>query len=385
VLLTPTGAIPPWASRCHGSVALRQDCRPDPHEFAMFVQALARRYSGSYRDENQGGGILPRVRRWSIWNEPNQGGWLKPQYTRHHGHVVPASPYIYRELVNAGARGLRASGHARDQIMLGETAPIGRRRGRLLTRAMSPGVFYRELFCLDSRGRALRGQAARLRAGCTRFRRPRVTGVTHHPYSVGAYRSPRSAAASDWFTLSTVGRLEKILDQAAHRHRLRRHVGIWYTELGYQTRPPDRYGVSIRRQAAYINESNWIAYRSRRVHSIAQYELFDEPEVAVFNTGLRFASGQAKPSLAAFRMPIWVERSRRRLTVFGQVRPGSRGQTVRIQYRRRHGHYHTLAHVALQSSRGYFVRHLRARAGYWRLAWTPPGSSRELHSRTAGS
>jgi hypothetical protein len=385
VLLTPTGAIPPWASGCHGSLGLRQDCRPSPHEFGMFVQALARRYSGSYRDENEGGGILPRVRRWSIWNEPNQGGWLKPQYTRSHGRVVPASPYIYRELVNAGVRALRTSGHAHDEIMLGETAPIGRTRGRLLTRAMSPGVFYRELFCLDAHGSPLRGHAARLRPGCTHFRRPQVTGVSHHPYTVGAYRSPRSAAASDWVTVSTVDRLLKILDQAAHHHRLRRHTGIWYTELGYQTRPPDRFGVSTHRQAAYINESNWIAYRSRRVHSIAQYELFDEPEVGVFNTGLRFADGRPKPSLEAFRMPIWVDPSSRRVTVFGQVRPGSRGQAVRIQFRRRGGHYHTRARVVLRSSRGYFVRHFRARDGYWRLTWTPPGSSGPLRSRTARS
>lgn len=181
-----------------------------------------------------------------------------------------------------------------------------------------------------------------------------------------------------------VGGLVQDPREAVHR-RERDPVRGGYTELGYQTRPPDRFGVSPARQAAYINESNWIAYRSRRVHSIAQYELVDEPDAAVFNTGLRFTDGRAKPALAAFRMPIWVDRARRGVTVFGQVRPGLRGETVRIQFRRRHGHYRTLARVLLRNNRGYLVRHFRARAGYWRLVWAPPGSSDELHSRTARS
>ncbi len=385
VLLTPTGAIPPWASRCHGALTLRQDCRPSPHEFAMFVEALARRYSGSYRDENQGGGVLPRVSRWSIWNEPNQGGWLKPQYTRRRGRVVPASPHIYRALLDSAVHALRVSGHAHDQILLGETAPIGRSRGRLLTRAMSPGVFYRELFCLDSRGRPLRGHAAGLRPGCMHYRRPLVTGVAHHPYTVGAYRSPRSAVASDWVTVSTVDRLVRILDQAAHRRRLRRHASIWYTEMGYQTRPPDPYGVSPSRQAEYINESNWLAYRSPRVRSVAQYQLFDEPAVAVFNTGLRFANGRAKPALDAFRLPLWVQGGRRRITLFGEVRPAAPGQSVAIEFRSRHGRYRTMVRVSIHSGRGYFVRHFRTRRGYWRLAWTEPGTTTEFHSRSARS
>src|SRR3954447_5208655 len=66
VLLTPTGPGPGWASECSGDYAARRICKPSPQEFGAFVTAIARRY--------------PSVRRWSIWNEPNQGGWLTPQY-----------------------------------------------------------------------------------------------------------------------------------------------------------------------------------------------------------------------------------------------------------------------------------------------------------------
>src|SRR3954451_6057171 len=59
VLLTPTGPGPGWASDCRGSYEARRICKPKPGEFGAFVTALGRRY--------------PTVRRWSIWNEPNQG------------------------------------------------------------------------------------------------------------------------------------------------------------------------------------------------------------------------------------------------------------------------------------------------------------------------
>ena len=75
LILSPSTPIPVWASRCKHRTAT---CKPDPKAYRAFVTALGRRYSGSYADENQGGGVLPRVTRWSLLNEPNQPGWLTP-------------------------------------------------------------------------------------------------------------------------------------------------------------------------------------------------------------------------------------------------------------------------------------------------------------------
>src|SRR6185436_14978747 len=66
VLLTPTGPIPAWASRCKGSLAIKRVCKPNPQLFGQFVRALGKRY--------------PTVKLWSIWNEPNLRSWLRPQY-----------------------------------------------------------------------------------------------------------------------------------------------------------------------------------------------------------------------------------------------------------------------------------------------------------------
>src|SRR5688572_26070878 len=61
LILTPTTPGPAWASQCLGSAARRQACDPDPAQFEDFLRALGIRYSGTYRDENDGGETLPRV------------------------------------------------------------------------------------------------------------------------------------------------------------------------------------------------------------------------------------------------------------------------------------------------------------------------------------
>ena len=111
VLLTPTGPIPAWASRCGGSVAARRVCKPDPQAFGAFVRALGTRY--------------PTVKLWSIWNEPNLRSWLSPQYEVVGSQAVQRSAYLYRSLAASAIAGLRATGHRADQIWLGETAPLG--------------------------------------------------------------------------------------------------------------------------------------------------------------------------------------------------------------------------------------------------------------------
>ena len=49
---------------------------------------------------------------WAIGNEPNQGGWLTPQWS--HGKL--ASPRLYRSLYFAARRALDQTGHGRDAI-----------------------------------------------------------------------------------------------------------------------------------------------------------------------------------------------------------------------------------------------------------------------------
>jgi hypothetical protein len=84
---------------------------PSPADFGDFVRAVARRY--------------PQVNYWTIQNEPNQPGWLDPQWVRSGKRWIEAAPSIYRGLVDAAWGALQDTGHGGDTILIGETAPKG--------------------------------------------------------------------------------------------------------------------------------------------------------------------------------------------------------------------------------------------------------------------
>ena len=126
-----------------------------------------------------------------------------------------------RAIPLAGPRGHRrpqGDRPRRDEMLLGETSPIGRTTGALATRSVAPKPFLRTLLCLGARS----GEAAALR-GCVRPRRLRVTGFAHHPYSRGGSRPPsRKGNPATEITLASAGRLERLLDAAAEEGRLPR-------------------------------------------------------------------------------------------------------------------------------------------------------------------
>jgi hypothetical protein len=389
LILSPSSPMPAWASQCGGSLKLRKTCRPNPTQFKRFVEALGTRYSGQYADENQNGAVLPRVSRWSVWNEPNQGGWLQPQYAKVGGRLRPQSPVLYRELVRAAIKGLRASGHSRDDILLGETAPLGRVTGPASTRPIPPGDFLRGVLCIDARGRSLKGDAAAAMGCSGSFARLAVTGISHHPYTRGGSMPPTTKGLPNEITISSIGRLKSLISQAASRGRIRRGLPIFYTEYGFQTDPPDStFGVSLERQAAYINQSDWIVFADRQVRSVAQYEIRDEPALSAFQTGLRFVDGRAKPSFAAYRLPIWVTRGGGgTVKVWGQVRPADDGalESVAVQASADGEAYETVATADTTNVKGFILATVPAGSNrFWRLSWTPKDGGPTILSRAAG-
>jgi hypothetical protein len=384
VLLTPSGAAPAWGSDCSGSVALRRICRPDVREFQRFVTALGRRYSGSYREAN--GETLPAVRSWSVWNEPNHGAWLRPQYSRRGGSMQPESPYRYRRLLTASLRALRATGHRGDRLLMGETAPIGKTSGAWSKRTMAPLDFYRAVLCVDARGRRLRGRAARLVRCPSKPFRLDVTGVSHHPYGSGGADDPRRRGGDGDLTVASLARLVRLLDGAARAGRVKKRLPLFVTEYGIQTDPPDtRSGASLGRQSEWLNTANYMLYAQPRVHSVAQFELRDERDPDSFNTGLRFADGRAKPALSAYRLPLAVVTLRKVTRVWGQVRPPAPGARpeVEVQYRTsKRSDFKRLRTVTVTNPNGYFAFTTRKRARLWRLVWTDDGG-RVYRGRTA--
>jgi hypothetical protein len=377
VILTPTAPIPAWASDCRGSVTLRHACTPDPGQLGAFVRALGIRYSGAAG--------LPRVSRWAIWNEPNVGRWLTPQWVYRDGRLVPVSPARYRRMAYAAIAALRATGHGRDLILLGETGPIGHTTGPLMRRPVATAEFWRDLLCIDAAGRPLGGRAAR-EQDCRRPRRLDATAIAHHPYIQGGSHPPLTPARPDEITISSPGRLKAILAAGARRGTLRAGLPIYYTEYGFQTNPPDTLlGVSLGRQAAYLDESEWIAYRDPAVRGLAQYLLRDDADLAGFQSGLEFVDGRVKPSLAAYRFVLYVVREGVSVTVFGRVRPARvRGPgVVRVQVRLPHRRFVDLL-TAHPNAAGFFVLRHWSRHGSWRAIWSPGDGGAPLRSRVTG-
>ena len=366
LIFTPTSSIPDWASRCSTSNARKgkkYTCDPDPKAYQDFVTALGKHFTGDLA-----------VNRWSFFNEPNFKGWLRPQFTKVRGTIVANGAIMYRNLLRAGIAGLQASGHGSDTFYAGETAPIGETRGNANTNNMAPGLFIRRAFCLDDKLRPLRGADARTYQ-CTSFKRLPVRGFSHHPYTKGGSLSPTSSVTNpDEITLNYIGRLERILTAAGRYRRIPSNTPIYNTEYGFQTNPPDElFGLSLTRQAEYINEADYMSWRDRRIRSVAQYNLIDDADTAGFNTGLVFnpntRDGVAKPAYDAYRTPIFVINKGSKVSVWGQARPAGANQKVEIQTGA--GDTFNTVQTVTTGAQGYFfVTGLEKQAGSWRLSWT---------------
>lgn len=391
VLLTPSGPAPRWAEGCSASEREKYNpgtCRPSSGKFAQFVEALARRYSGRYTDES-GEGRLPAVRRWSFWNEPNLNSWLSPQTARVKGRTIQKGAAMYRTLVHAGNAGLRAGGHKRDQVLIGESAPIASGG-----RGTAPVTFYRALFCVDSKGRKLKGSAASA-IGCSKPRRFAVGGIAHHPYTRGAGDPLTTRQSANQITIAYTSRLKAVARQGERSGLVPRGISskVYFTEFGVSSSPPGtRYSVPLDVQAEWINQGDYMAYRDPAVRSVAQFALEDDPsfERDTFQTGICFYNQPnpcyPKPAYDAYRVPIYVIDRGRNVLVYGQARPAAANQR-RLEIQNRpdaNAPWQTVQTVDL-STRGHFLRTLPARPGSWRLAWTPaPGTtyfSREAVAR----
>ena len=383
VLITPTGPAPRWADSCPSSERRRFNpgtCRPSASKFGQFVEAVARRYSGSYADET-GEGVLPAVKRWSFWNEPNLNAWLSPQTAKSGRRTVMKGVSMYRSLVTAGAAGLRAAGHRGDQVLLGETAPIASG-----SRGTPPVSFYRALFCVDARGRKLRGTAAR-DVGCSKPRRLPVSGVAHHPYTRGAGDPLYTKQKSGDITIGYVSRLRNVVRQGERSKLVPNGTSskLYFTEFGVSSNPPGkRMSVPLDVQAEWINQGDYIAYRDRSVRSVAQFGLEDDNSFRrdTFQTGLCFTDPPRpcfpKPAYHAYRVPVYVVDRGKNVLVYGQARPALADQR-RIEIQNRPAGegqaWQTVQTVDL-SATGHFLRTLPKRSGSWRLAWTPrPGQT----------
>jgi hypothetical protein len=426
VLFTLTGPSPLWATGTPegGRTDVEHTWQPSPSEFRDFATAVGTRYSGTYRDSHTEPPPLPifppvvvqgppigRVDHWSIWNEPNHGGWLTPQWQAPAPgkRLIPASPRVYRPLVDAAWSALQATGHGSDTILVGETSPRGLRPG--LTFGMHPLRFIRELYCIGNDGKPYTGAAAGARSCPPSFDAPSfaaahpglfaASGWAHHPYSLTT--APSAADQNrDNVTLSGVSRLADTLDGIFATYGQSAKLPIWLTEYGYQTNPPDpTLGVPWARQADWLDDATFRAYLNPRIVSMAQFLLVDDGPLTqfkpddprywgTFQTGLVTAQGKLKPAYESAKRPIDVlprrARPGGRLRVFGQLRTAAAGShpVAEIQFKGGGAKSWSAVATATANDRGFVATTVKARRpGSWRIVWAGGAASREVAVRVA--
>jgi len=306
VLLTitaepPTG-VPCWASAC----AKDRVTDPNATDYGQFTEAVGREFGSE-------------VKLYSIWNEPNQPQFLMPQNVK--GKIVSAT--IYRSLFLDGYAGLKASGNfAGMTVLMGETSPVGSAVGDI----PAPLAFLRGVLCLNSHYVKSRS-CAKLPAN----------GYAQHPYAekAGPFWQPRGAGTADDVTIGTLGRLVTALNRAADAGAISRHMPIYITEFGVQSKP-DPSAVSVTQQAEYLAISERLAWSNPRVASFDQYLLTDDAPLpsnivqrwSGFQTGLEYLSGQQKPAYNEWRLPLTVTRNGSRVSLWGLVRPAATAAAI---------------------------------------------------------
>lgn len=401
-----TGPGPKWTHPKAPLKAADRAWKPDPTEYGRFFNAVATRYSGTYRDENNGQQLLPRVRAWEIYNEPNFHSWLAPQSARSsvNGRTVPVAPALYRDLLVAGAKALIRTGHVDDNVTIGETAPLG--SAKLGVREpLRPALFIREMFCLDSGLHPYRGAAAKARR-CDRVNKLQNLAPftrlswAHHPYT--KRDAPTTANHErDSITMSNIGALPRLLDRVAKKRKGTIPTGmpVILTEFGYESNPPDPFGgVKLQQQAEYINEGDYLAYRQPRVFANTQFQLDDVPPLGqyprdsrlywrTYQSGLIDLNGKLKPAGNAYILPIALRKGAPgQVAIWGQLRftPHGSNQTVYLQAQQGQDWTSLGDPVTVSNNSGFFTASRPAATGTpIRAVWVAADQSDVHVSRTA--
>ena len=284
VLITLAAPMPYWASEepQHCAEQEKNDpsfwvvsWKPQPKEYAKFVAAVGRHF----KDQKLWG--------YTLWNEPNIGAFLSD-----HGDL---QSWRYRKMVHRREALAKTAGVV-SRVFFGNQAN---------SLMQDPTSFnwgcLRYALCLDPRsGMPIKGDG---HGTCPDSpRQVWTTGVAFHPYSP----DPNVTRTSLQF-------LESLLDGAEQQRRIKGARPIYVTEFGYLTdKAADALGgtapATLAQQAQYDNQTDQDAFDDRRIHSLAQYELFDDGPngKGLWNCGLKLVDGTPKPSYQAYRLSLNV-------------------------------------------------------------------------------
>jgi hypothetical protein len=245
-----------------------------------FAYAAAARYSGTYVGTD--GRVLPAVRLWAAWNEPNNPTFLRPQFVRRSGKWVTASAVAYAKICNAVYTGVHSTLFKGEQVACGVTAPRGNNSPLSARPSVSPIAFL----------------TAAHSAGMKNF-----DAYAHNPYYGVPAETPTTRPPATHSggrpTAVTLANIDVLIAAVGHLYGRR---PLWITEYGYQTNPPDRaFGVSWAKQAQYLTQAFAVARANPRIALMLWFLVRDEPDLGGWQSGLMTTDGRKKPAFSAFQ------------------------------------------------------------------------------------
>ncbi len=301
---------PSWANGGHGPNWLPQ------RGFGDFAYAASQRF--------------PWVHMWTVWNEPNGLTFS-----------VPVSPKLYvQRLLNPGYAQLHQVSSS-NRVAGGVTSPRGTGTG------MAPLTFMQ----------GMKAAHARLDA------------YAQNPYPVSRGETPSHSTCVQC-TVLTMSNLPEIRTDVTRYFGAR--TGLWLTEYGYQTNPPDRLlGVSYALQAKYLAAAALRVWQQPGVTVLIHFLVRDEPSLGGWQSGLLTVAGTPKPSYHGFALPLaQVSRSGVQVQLWGQVRPGS-GPRPYVLQSYSGGAWHALGAAGRTDRTGTFRRTITLPPGTLVRLWSP--------------
>jgi hypothetical protein len=295
---------PAWAEGANPAASAGEGAwRPSPAAYGAFAQALAKRYSGNFHDRT--GALVPPVHAFEAWNEPNLAAYLAPQWNGH----KPASPSIYRNLLNAFYAGIH-KGQKKATVVGGATAPYGDPPGGS---RMRPFTFLRTMFCLNGKLKATKCDS-----------KVHLNVLSHHPITAPGVGPPTHTALNPGdLDVADFHKVRKILhkaERAKHVSKPHSHHPLWATEFWWYSNPPNnQFGLPLSKQARYIEQTFYMLWKQGASVAL-NYAIGDGPydpnnALGTLQTGVFFNNGRKKPSFKAFRFPFVAHRASHKKTL----------------------------------------------------------------------
>jgi hypothetical protein len=328
-------------------------CSPIPSDYADFAKAAALRYSGNF-DPEDGEGVLPRVRHWQAWVEPNLTLFYAPIFK---ANGAPLSPYRYRGVLNAFYNAV----HGVDQSNV--VIAAGLAPNAVKDRAIAPLDFTRRALCMKGNYKNPKPNPS-----CKAQVKADVWAV--HPYTTGA--PAHLPASPDNMSVGALPRMTKLIKAANRVGNLkstRGHTRVWATEFSWDSNKPDPGGLSWNEHTRWVAEAMYLMFKAK-VDTMIWFGLRDQdrnglPFSQTFQSGLylrgnTLENDKPKKVIKAFSNPFYAKLGRDGIRYWGRT-PDSKPAQVKIFGRRKGGGGYSRVGTTKANANGIYTGFIRKR------------------------